>query len=275
MPHKLYKAPPGTENASLLEAMGDDALANDWQSRRRVYQELLKAVLLVPVLALPPNCQSGTLIEDAATQVAFGTGRKDTGEKITGVFTDEEVLRSYHASQPFVRVQTRSLFRIMRDAGVDEIYVNLFRGHQPVRPGGLVTRREFDSLADGMIPEARGLHHDEMRVTDDGVSIQSPVQTLSPQATDALTHSARKTPEVEEIFLFRLSVNNGPARHAIGIGLAATTASRAEIIIRQLMTDVQPQLGKGDSLDVIQLQGPHEAEIRKHGILLYQRSRSM
>jgi hypothetical protein len=266
-----YHAPPGTENATLVEAMAEDAVENSPDARKHVYGALLDATLLFLVDSLPPGVPNGGLIR-GATDLVFPCGKKDTGETYTTVFTGEDSLRAWDPKLPFVRMRAQTLFRMIQELGLDEVWINLFRDGHPIKPGGWLSRRELDLLAAGKVPERIGTDHAVLKVADsDKVDLIAPKSPLPPEVEAAIIAFSRDIREVWELALFQISINGEVGHHAISLGLdPAAFPSQVESIVPKLMASIQPLLGDREVLDILPYAVPNAA-FSENGTFIYRR----
>ena len=72
-------------------------------------------------------------------------------------FTDEEALRNWNKTIPWIALQGTAFFQAVDSTEAEEIVINPYEPENPnskmIRPGGRVTRWEFEALAEGRIPK--------------------------------------------------------------------------------------------------------------------------
>jgi hypothetical protein len=247
-----YIPPPNAENRELLLAMARAAQReDDWPSRRHIYRQLLKSVLLLPVAELPRGIRCGETLSTYPMVLQFGVGVNPNGEKWVAIFTGEEALREWDTVEPFIRADTRAILKMMLEGGIDVIYVNPFR-ERPKYPGKVLVKSEFEMLAGGIIPVTFERTLAEMRVAPgSAMTIEGPIDRLPNDILDALHDAAKGLRGLREIYHFRLSIKGGPPHDALAIrcGIGIFPMSQVKVA-KALMSRVQPLLGKG-SLDVI------------------------
>jgi hypothetical protein len=267
-----YEPPPNVENRALLLAMAAHAQQEDWPSRRHIYEEFLKSVLLLPVAELPPGVVCGETLSTYSLNLVFSVGVKPTGEKWAAIFTGKEALREWDTVQPFVRVEARGMLKMMLDAGIDLIYVNLFR-EKPVCPGGWLTKFEFEMLAGGTIPVAFQASLAEMRVAPgSAMTIEAPIDRLPNDILDALQDAAKRLRGLTEIYHFRLAIKSGPPHDALALrcGIGIFPLSR-EKVAKALMSRVQPLLGTGATLDLLFAESVGPEALKKANVVWRER----
>jgi SseB protein N-terminal domain len=252
-----YIPPPNAENPALLSAMDRDARLKDWPSRQHVYKTILESRVLLPLVELPAKTKSGE-----KTELLFAADAKPNGEKWIALFTDEEAFREWDTVHPFVRLPARTAFTFLLKAGLDLIYINPFR-ERPTRPGGWLTKAEFEMLASGIIPVRRGSHQLEMKIDSDStVKIEPPTQPLRADIIDALRDAAVGLRGLTEIVHIRLSIGSGPAHDALGLVIRKGIFQMSlQQIANRLMSRIQPLLGEGQSLDVVPLERRGSADV--------------
>ena len=80
-----------------------------------------------------------------------------SGQPVAVGFTDEEALRNWHKTVPWIALQGTAFFQVVAGTEAEEIVINPYDLADPaskmVRPGGIVMRWEFEELAEGRIPK--------------------------------------------------------------------------------------------------------------------------
>lgn len=152
----LKKEKPGQpDGKALCNAMTAVANRDNDQTRNTLYQTLLKSWFHIPTPELPPEMKRGqglTRLETGA-KIQFAHVQDRHGSIIFPVFTDVEALKNWDPNTPSFAMPASEYFKIVSSLKVDEIRVNLYDPvRKPLRPGGSITRREFELLAQGKIP---------------------------------------------------------------------------------------------------------------------------
>ena len=76
---------------------------------------------------------------------------------MTPVFTDEEALRNWDPNTPSIGLNSRDLFKLIVPLPFAEVIINPFDPiRKMIRPGGHLTRPEFEALAAGCLPVSHG-----------------------------------------------------------------------------------------------------------------------
>ena len=91
------------------------------------------------------------------TAASFSLEHDSAGQLVAVAFTDEEALRNWNKSIPWIALQGTAFFQAVLGTQAEEIVINPFEPEDPaskmIRPGGRVTRWEFEALAQGLIPQ--------------------------------------------------------------------------------------------------------------------------
>ena len=254
------------ENAALLEAMARHATRGDWPSRRRVYETLLQASLILPLASMP------TQAPGSATSLQFRIDKKPTGERVAVVFTDEEAMRAWGHTGPSAQMATTELFSMLLRSDMDKVYINPFKGEKPTQPGGWLTRAELEVLSTGTAPTGLIPHGFQLQIKS--IDISAPSAPLDLQTERALIEGARRLREIRELFYFDSSVAGGPPHPTIGVVFGfAFFPRKDDAVIRRLMSRVQPEMARYQMLDVVPVRESYREGVVKRGVLLYARSR--
>ena len=88
---------------------------------------------------------------------SFSLEHDSAGLLVAVAFTDEEALRNWNKTIPWVALQGTGFFQAVASTEAEEIVINPYEPDNPdskmIRPGGRVTRWEFEELAEGRIPQ--------------------------------------------------------------------------------------------------------------------------
>lgn len=138
-------------NPKLLAAMRELALKESPRNRERVYSALLAAKFLLPTpeLSGPP----GLWIADGRRSIKLIGVKNRSGMEVTPAFTDDEALRNWDPNTPSVALNALDFFQLIVPLPFSEVIINPFDPvRRMIRPGGHVTRPEFEALAAGRMP---------------------------------------------------------------------------------------------------------------------------
>lgn len=262
------------DNRSLLSAM--DVLARDDspENRSLLYTILLDVILIIPTAEIPSDLKPGRFVSNANTSFQFPLVRDARGRRLIPAFSDLEALRNWDPNTPYVGVKSVDLFKAVLGTEADEIRVNLFDPRRKmIRPGGTLTRREFQSLADGRIPESEG----SARITfqqGQKIFIGVPAEQPTQEVVDKLVSTASSLPSINALFLFQVAWQQKEkwnTQRLIGIQLLEDLdASQKGEIIRQLAQSVRSLPPRGVSLDFMVLEDGWEQQAVASGKLLYE-----
>ena len=155
----------------------------------------------------------------------------------------------------------------------DEITINPFDpARKMIRPGETLTRREFQRLAEGRIPEAEG----RARVTlqpGQRFLIGVPAEQPDQEIVERLVSTAGSIRSINTLFLFQIGWQQNEKwnfQRLIGIqSLEELDAPQKGEIIRQLAQSIQ-SLPTSESLDFMVLEDVWEQQIVANGKLLYE-----
>ena len=261
----------------LWQAMHSVALNDTPKNRIQVYREFLKSWLWICVAELPQGFQPGVNTLSAGANIPVHTPTNAKGTRVLPVFTDEQALANYDPNTPKIALPAIEVFKIALQVGVPEIVVNPFDPvRKPIRPGGNLTRSEFEALAQEMIPQR----------TPDGkgqvLTVQKPTQIqvgrcptpTSPDFKNRLTEAAAQFPELERIFRYRMRyVETGAQSDVLGL-VCNAKPERFHQIVSSLMSSVQPLIAPGDHLDLTAVKPGNLPVMQQHGEVVYEKKSS-
>jgi hypothetical protein len=121
---------PEDGNPSLVKAMHELALSDDPENRKKLYQAILGAMLLVPVPETPKGLGPGLQTTSGDIQIQL-TGVVDRNNvRVTTAFTDAEALRNWDPNTPYLGLKAPELFRFVMGTDIQAIVINPF---DPIR----------------------------------------------------------------------------------------------------------------------------------------------
>lgn len=271
--HKRSSSLPNPQ--PLLAAMHNAALQHDSpEARERVYREFLRSWLWVCVPELPDGSKSGLTTVREGMNIAVNTPTNAKGVRVLPAFTDVEALANYDPNSPQMAFAAIEVFKMAVQLGVAEVIVNAFDPvRKPIRPGGTLTRREFEALAQGMIPSP----------TPDGkgqvLKVNRPVQiqiaacsaSMGRDAQTKLQAEASQFTELSKIYRYRMRyVETGTQSEVFGL-VCDPQGARFQEIVAALMSAIQPFVSPDQYVDFTQLRPDQLPVIQKHGELVYER----
>lgn len=259
----------------LIKAMHTLALKDTPDTRTVVYQEFLKAWLWICVQEIPKSFKEGMSTLAAGTNISVVTPTNAKGVRVLPSFTDQAALANYDPNTPNLALPAREVFKMALNLGVGEIVVNAFDPiRKPIRPGGTITRREYEALANGLAPQPQGTAQ-ALRI-EKGTQIQvggcpTPIPSEMKQQIVA---AADHFPEVIRIFRYRMRyVETGTISEVLGV-LCEPTSSRFAEIAKAILSGIQPLIPEGQHVDLIQLGQSNLPIIRNHGEMVYEKGNS-
>jgi hypothetical protein len=259
---------------SLLLAMQTVGQRDTDGNRAKLYGEFLRSWLWFCVPEFPEGWKPGMTVLPAGMKISVATPDNAKGEKVLPVFTEPTALANYDPNSPHLAFPAIEIFKMAVKLGVAEIIVNPFDPvRKPTRAGGTLTRREFEALAEGMIPQR----------TPDGkgqvLTVQEPVQVQIGRCQDParddirsqLDGTAARFPEVEKIFRYRMRyVDTGVESEVFGL-VCRASGNRLHEITGNLMSDMQPLIAPGHYVDFTSLRPSDMPLMQTHGELVYER----
>src|SRR6266849_1366314 len=156
---------PQFDNSALLAAMLAVAHNDTQENRRVLYESMLKTWFLVPTQDTQPPDTPGfhDIQEDLSRTFSFE--HDPSGMVVLPAFTDEEALRNWNKDILWIALQGAAFFRSVVGTEVEDIVINPYEIDDPaskmIRPGGRVTRWEFELLAQSRLPQPNTESSDE------------------------------------------------------------------------------------------------------------------
>ena len=147
---------PDFANSPLPAAMLAVAHDDSPQNRQTLYQSMLQTWFVVPTKEAAPD-QPGFSAVPANVADSLSLEHDSSGQSVAVAFTDEEALRNWHKTIPWIALQGTAFFQAVASTEAEEIVINPYEPENPeskmIRPGGIVKRWEFEELAEGRIPQ--------------------------------------------------------------------------------------------------------------------------
>jgi len=218
--------PPDFANSTLPAAML--AVANDDspENRRTLYQSMLSTWFVVPTRETVPD-QPGFSTVPANVADSFSLEHDSGGQLVAVAFTDEEALRNWNTSLPWVALQGTAFFQAVASTEAEEIVINPYEPENPgstmIRPGGRVTRWEFELLAEGRIPEEPS---NEQGAELQSVLVTMPKQMPTPEMFDAMGKAARVFPEISGMYFGQVIYPDGEPHWTVAVEFTANPPAK-------------------------------------------------
>src|SRR5579864_1503176 len=190
---------PDFANGPLPAAMLAVAHEDSQQNRRTLYQSMLESWFVVPVREAAPEKQGFSAVPLNVAD-SFSLEHDPAGLLVAVAFTDEEALRNWNKTIPWIALQGTAFFRAVASTEAEEIVINPYElddpGSKMIRPGGRVTRWELEELAQGAIPQTPAADGAETQTASQSVLVTMPTQTPAAEVFDAMSAAARKFTDV-------------------------------------------------------------------------------
>lgn len=209
--------------AAMLAVAHEDSL----QNRRTLYQSMLNTWFVVPTREAP---QDKPGFHSTPTNIAdsFSLEHDSEGQLVAVAFTDEEALRNWNMSIPWVALQGTAFFQAVASTEAEEIVINPYDSGDPnskmIRPGGRVTRWEFEALAQGDIPQNQADGHAPMHGSPQSVLVTMPKQMPAPEVFNAVGAAASKFADVVALYFAQVTYPDGEPHWTIAVEFATGTS---------------------------------------------------
>jgi hypothetical protein len=251
------KGQPDFENSPLPAAMLAVAHGDSPETRHVLYESMLKTWFLVPTRERVPDAPGFHDVQEN-TAAMFSLEHDPAGLLVAVAFTDEEALRNWNKTIPWVALQGTGFFQAVAGTEAEEIVINPYELDDPdskmIRPGGRVRRWEFEELAQGNLPEIQADDDAETQPAQpQSVLVTMPKHMPSAEMFKALANSAKAFPEVAAMYFAQAIYPDGKAHWTIAVEFAtgvsgpeiepamtALTKEAQRALPRKAMTDLLP-----------------------------------
>jgi hypothetical protein len=233
-------------------------------------------MLIVPIPEAPAGFKPGFNTARENVQLQMTIIQDKQGRRVTPAFSDVVALRAWDPNTPYVGFKAQEFFNVLMTTDVQEVVVNPFDPiRKMVRPGGRITRAEFDLLARGDVPKAFTKGGIEFQInTGQQVAIGMPAKKPSAEVLQSLKVLANSMVEINELYLFQLAakIDGAWSSHTvIGVNLAgAVSEDHRKKIVQGLGQTAREKLSPGESLDFMIISNNLD-QIRKNATLVFQR----
>jgi hypothetical protein len=224
---------PDFANSTLPAAMLAVAHDDSPQNRRTLYQSMLNTWFVVPTREAVPD-QPGFSTVPANIADSLSLEHDSSGQPVAVAFTDEEALRNWNMSLPWVALQGTAFFQAVASTEAEEIVINPYEPENPgskmIRPGGRVTRWEFEELAEGRIPKEDS---NKQGVEPQSVLVTMPRQMPSPEMFNAVSEVAGTFPEITAMYFGQVIYPDGEPHWTIAVEFASVPSEKQ---VNRMMT---------------------------------------
>ena len=236
-------------NRALVHAMAEIGKLDSTGTRRALYEAMQQAWFLVPTENTQQDAPIGRYITDAQTHLSLPIIIDAHGKKVVPSFTDEEALAYWSGATPWFALQGTVFFQCVAKTEVDEIALNPPSPGKPlIRPGGHITRPEFQALAESVIPGTTRAGVKIRKGTK--VFLGMPAQMPRPEIFHALAVAAESQVCIRALYYCQLRIGEDAPHGAIAIELVpATPQPEVGKIIDALGAAVQPLLSQNEFFD--------------------------
>jgi hypothetical protein len=246
------KGQPDFENSPLPAAMLAVAHGDSPETRRVLYESMLKTWFLVPTREAVPDAPGFHDVQEG-TAASFSLEHDPAGLLVAVAFTDEEALRNWNKTIPWIALQGAAFFQAVASTEAEEIVINPYELDDPaskmIRPGGRMKRWEFEELAHGNLPEVQADESAEMQ-TGQSVLVTMPTQMPAAEVFDALGATARKFTDVVAMYFAQVIYPDGEPHWTVAVeftsGSSRKHVERAMAALTKEAGTVFPKTVAGD-----------------------------
>jgi hypothetical protein len=198
------------------------------QNRQTLYQSMLQTWFVAPTKEAVPD-QPGFSTVPANVADSLSLEHDSSGQPVAVAFTDEEALRNWNKTIPWIALQGTAFFQAVASTEAEEIVINPYNVDDPaskmIRPGGRVTRWEFEELALGNMPQIRAEDDTETQ-TAQSVLVTMPEQIPTPEMFNAMSEVAASFPEIVAMYFGQVIYPNGETHWTIAVEFAAVPSDK-------------------------------------------------
>jgi hypothetical protein len=206
--------------AAMLAVANDDSLEN----RRTLYQSMLNTWFVVPIRETVPDKPGFSTVPGNVAD-SFSLEHDSSGQLVAVAFTDEQALRNWNMSIAWIALQGTAFFQAVASTEAAEIVINPYEPENPgskmIRPGGRVTRWEFEELAKGRVPEG---DPGKQVVEPQSVLVTMPKQMPTAEMFDAMGKAARAFPEIAAMYFGQIIYPDGETHWTIAVEFTANAS---------------------------------------------------
>ena len=220
---------PDFANSPLPAAMLAVAHDDSPQNRQMLYQSMLQTWFVVPTKEAVPD-QPGFLAVPANVADSLSLEHDSNGQPVAVAFTDEEALRNWQKTIPWIALQATAFFQAVAGTEAEEIVINPYEPENPeskmIRPGGIVKRWEFEELAEGRIPPIQADDEAETQSAPQSVLVTTPKEMPAPEMFNAISEVARTLPEIAGMYFGQVIYPDGEPHWTIAVEFAAMPSDK-------------------------------------------------
>jgi hypothetical protein len=260
---------PDFENSPLPAAMLAVANGDSPQTRRVLYESMLETWFLVPTREMVTDPPGFHAVPGNAAD-SFTLEKDSAGQVVAVAFTDEEALCNWNKSIAWVALQGTAFFQAIADTQAEEIVINPYEPEDPgskmIRPGGRVTRWEFEDLAQGMNPQDRVAPAPSAETQ--GVLVSMPKHMPSREMFSAFVEAARSFSQVSGMYFAQVTHPHGNSHWTIAVEFVPGVSNEVfQSAIANLGKEVQKASRK--TIDLLPASSPLGQSIVTTGKKIY------
>ncbi|MBZ5490192.1 MAG: enhanced serine sensitivity protein SseB [Acidobacteriia bacterium] len=226
-------AQPDFANSTLPAAMLAVAHEDSSQNRQTLYQSMLNTWFVVPTREAPPDNPGFSAVPENVAD-SFSLEHDSAGLLVAVAFTDEEALRNWNKTIPWIALQGTAFFQAVASTQAKEIVINPYEPENPaskmIRPGGRIKLWEFEELAESRIPEKNS---NEQGVQSQSVLVTMPSQMPTPEMFNAISEAAGAFPEIAGMYFGQVTYPDGEPHWTIAVEFAGGESAKQ---IKHMMT---------------------------------------
>jgi hypothetical protein len=225
------KGQPNFLNSPLPAAMLAVAHGDSPETRRVLYESMLKTWFLVPTREAAPDAPGFHDIKND-TAAMFSLEHDPAGLLVAVAFTDEEALRNWNKTIPWVALQGTGFFQAVASTEAEEIVINPYElddpGSKMIRPGGRVMRWELEELAQGSLPQIQADDDKEIQTAQQNVLVTMPTQMPAAEVFDAMGAAARKFTDVVALYFAQVIYPDGEPHWTVAVEFASASSPKRD-----------------------------------------------
>jgi hypothetical protein len=243
---------PDFANSRLPAAMLAVAKEDSPQNRRILYQSMLGSWFVVPTKEATHD-KPGFAAVPANVADSFSLEHDSEGELVAVAFTDEEALRNWNKSIPWIALQGTAFFQAVVSTRAEEIVINPYEPANPdskmIRPGGRVTRWEFEELAEGRIPQEGS---NEQKAEPQSVLVTMPKQMPTDEMFNAIGKVAGSFSGIAGMYFGQVIYPDGEPHWTVAVEFAAVpSAKHAKHMMAALVEEARRVFPRSVTTDLV------------------------
>jgi len=264
------KGQPDFQNSPLPAAMLAVAHGDSPETRRVLYESMLKTWFLVPTREAVAD-EPGLHDIQENTAAMFSLEHDPAGLLVAVAFTDEEALRNWNKTIPWVALEGTGFFQAVASTEAEEIVINPYELDDPaskmIRPGGRVTRWEIEELAEGRIPDGES---NQQEVESQSVLVTMPKQMPTSEMFEAMGKAARAFPEIAGMYFGQVIYPDGEPHWTIAVEFAADPPAKlVKHIMASLVQEARRVFPRNNTTDLVPASTALGQSIRTTGRKFY------